>query len=162
MAKKTETRPATAAINPFGLRMQPELREQLENAATVAGRSLNAEINARLEASFRRSVDDERVIEVVTALRESLDAARQDAEVAKAGALTSSVMVADLLNRAWEGREMPEQLQRLRNASLTVAKTYERAVVESKDEKIRSAAAILRIQEDPPLEGAEPTTKRKG
>lgn len=49
MAKKTETRPATAAINPFGLRMQPELRERIEAAAAQAGRSLNAEIVARLE-----------------------------------------------------------------------------------------------------------------
>ncbi|MEB1529874.1 Arc family DNA-binding protein [Xanthomonas sp. WHRI 7945] len=52
MAKKTETRPSTATINPFGLRMQPELREQLEAAASESGRSLNAEITARLEASF--------------------------------------------------------------------------------------------------------------
>lgn len=52
MAKKTETRPSTAAINPFGLRMQPELRERLESAASGSGRSMNAEIVARLERSF--------------------------------------------------------------------------------------------------------------
>lgn len=52
MAKKTETRPATATINPFGLRMQPELRERLEAAASESGRSLNAEITSRLEQSF--------------------------------------------------------------------------------------------------------------
>lgn len=49
MAKKTETRPATGHINPFGLRMQPELRERLEAAAAASGRSLNAEIIAMLE-----------------------------------------------------------------------------------------------------------------
>lgn len=54
MAKKTETRPSTATINPFGLRMQPELRERLEAAASEAGRSLNAEIVARLEESLPR------------------------------------------------------------------------------------------------------------
>lgn len=52
MAKKTETRPATATINPFGLRMQQELRERLEAAASESGRSLNAEIVSRLERSF--------------------------------------------------------------------------------------------------------------
>lgn len=56
MAKKTETRPATATINPFGLRMQQELRERLESAASESGRSLNAEIVSRLERSF--SVSD--------------------------------------------------------------------------------------------------------
>lgn len=52
MSKKTETRPATGHINPFGLRMQPELRQRLETAAKEAGRSLNAEIVARLESSI--------------------------------------------------------------------------------------------------------------
>jgi hypothetical protein len=52
MPKKTETRPTTAHIAPFGLRMQPDLREKLEAAATKSGRSLNAEIVERLEASF--------------------------------------------------------------------------------------------------------------
>lgn len=56
MAKKTEVRPATGHINPFGLRMQPDLREQLESAASESGRSLNAEIVARLEASFEPHV----------------------------------------------------------------------------------------------------------
>lgn len=52
MSKKTETRPSTGHINPFGLRMQPELRQKLEAAANEAGRSLNSEIVARLELSF--------------------------------------------------------------------------------------------------------------
>lgn len=45
-----ETRPPTRHINPFGLRMQPELRAQIEAAARANGRSLNAEIVARLAA----------------------------------------------------------------------------------------------------------------
>ncbi len=39
-------------INPFGLRLQPELKARLEEAAKQNKRSLNAEISARLEASF--------------------------------------------------------------------------------------------------------------
>lgn len=39
-------------INPFGLRIQPALRSQLEEAAAQNKRSLNAEISARLEESF--------------------------------------------------------------------------------------------------------------
>lgn len=49
---KSDPRPATSHITPFGLRMQPELKERLEKAASESGRSLNAEISARLEASF--------------------------------------------------------------------------------------------------------------
>jgi hypothetical protein len=52
MTKASSTRPPTAHIAPFGLRMQPELREKLEKVANEAGRSLNAEIVARLQASF--------------------------------------------------------------------------------------------------------------
>lgn len=49
-----KTRLPTGHIAPFGLRMQPELKERLEAAATAAGRSLNAEIVARLQASFEQ------------------------------------------------------------------------------------------------------------
>lgn len=40
-------------INPFGLRLQPDLKARLEEAAATNKRSLNAEITARLEASFQ-------------------------------------------------------------------------------------------------------------
>jgi hypothetical protein len=39
--------------------MQPDLKSQLEDAARVSGRSLNAEIIARLEATFPAGVEDE-------------------------------------------------------------------------------------------------------
>lgn len=39
-------------IAPFGLRMQPELKKQVEKAARASGRSLNAEICHRLAQSF--------------------------------------------------------------------------------------------------------------
>jgi hypothetical protein len=39
-------------INPFGLRMQPELKAKIEAAAEKNRRSINAEIHARLEESF--------------------------------------------------------------------------------------------------------------
>lgn len=42
-------------INPFGLRLQPELKALLELAAVENKRSLNAEITARLEASFQQA-----------------------------------------------------------------------------------------------------------
>jgi len=44
-------------INPFGLRMPPELRAQLEAAARASGRSLNTEIVERLDASFPKTLE---------------------------------------------------------------------------------------------------------
>lgn len=55
--EKTTTRAATSNIAPFGLRLQPELKSRLEQAATANGRSLNAEIVARLQGSF--DLDDQ-------------------------------------------------------------------------------------------------------
>lgn len=52
MSSKLKTRPSTAKIPPFGLRLQPALKAALEKAAKQNGRSLNAEITARLEATF--------------------------------------------------------------------------------------------------------------
>lgn len=42
-----------STIVPFGLRLQPELKARLEDAAAANSRSLNAEIAARLEASLQ-------------------------------------------------------------------------------------------------------------
>lgn len=39
-------------VAPFGLRMQPELKKQVEESATANGRSINAEIVTRLKSSF--------------------------------------------------------------------------------------------------------------
>ncbi|WP_434663427.1 Arc family DNA-binding protein [Paraburkholderia sp. A3BS-1L] len=51
------TRPPTSHIPPFGLRMQPDLKIRLEEAAKANSRSLNAEIVARLEATFAPNAD---------------------------------------------------------------------------------------------------------
>lgn len=40
-------------VNPFGLRLLPQLKRQLELAASANGRSLNSEITRRLEASLK-------------------------------------------------------------------------------------------------------------
>lgn len=49
----TVTTAPTGQIAPFGLRLLPELREKVEEAAKTSGRSMNAEIVARLQASFQ-------------------------------------------------------------------------------------------------------------
>nr|WMC97384.1 Arc family DNA-binding protein [Aminobacter aminovorans] len=48
----TDERKPMANIAPFGLRMQPELKLRVEDAARTNNRSLNAEIVERLERSF--------------------------------------------------------------------------------------------------------------
>lgn len=55
---KTTTAP-TGQIAPFGLRMLPELKEKIESAARESGRSMNAEIVARLEQTFKVYADSE-------------------------------------------------------------------------------------------------------
>lgn len=51
--RPTVTTAPTGQIAPFGLRLLPELREKVEEAAKASGRSMNAEIVARLQASFQ-------------------------------------------------------------------------------------------------------------
>lgn len=50
-ARNTTTAP-TGSIAPLGLRLLPELRAKIAEAAREHGRSLNAEVTARLQDSF--------------------------------------------------------------------------------------------------------------
>ena len=67
-------------VNPYPIRLTPDLKIKLETAAKAAGRSLNAEMLLRLEASFTEAamcgqpltVDDVRRI-----VLEELDKHRQ-------------------------------------------------------------------------------------
>ncbi|MEE7478413.1 Arc family DNA-binding protein [Methylobacterium hispanicum] len=52
MSEKKPEEHRISAIPPFGLRMLPDLRRRVEEAAAENGRSLNAEIVNRLERSF--------------------------------------------------------------------------------------------------------------
>lgn len=63
-------------IAPFGVRMSPELKARLEAAAKINGRSLNAEVVARLQESLELK-GEQRVIgtgEPVPAYRSISDA----------------------------------------------------------------------------------------
>lgn len=51
-------------INPFGLRMPPQLRKQVEESAKENKRSLNAEILARLEESFVQAPPAQHVAQI--------------------------------------------------------------------------------------------------
>lgn len=68
-----------ANIPPFGLRLQPELKRQVEEAAKANGRSLNAEITHRLEASFREDAGHGRLVWAKTAKGSSAPDAMQSA-----------------------------------------------------------------------------------
>ncbi|WP_363797822.1 Arc family DNA-binding protein [Lysobacter firmicutimachus] len=63
-------------INPFGLRMPPELRSELEEAALSNGRSLNAEIVYRLE----ESLNSKAVIADLTAIERRIAALEEQEE----------------------------------------------------------------------------------
>ncbi|TPW27798.1 Arc family DNA-binding protein [Martelella alba] len=85
-----QQRELLANIAPFGLRMQPELKEKIKQAAEDNGRSMNAEIVQRLEDSFEfadlkyvlefvASTNGRRVgEEVAFRLRQSFEAEEQD------------------------------------------------------------------------------------
>lgn len=55
----SEKRTLIRNINPFGLRMPPDLRERLEQSAAANGRSLNAEIVHRLRLTFEPEDGDD-------------------------------------------------------------------------------------------------------
>lgn len=52
MSEKKPDNQRISSVAPFGLRMLPDLREKLDEAAARNRRSLNAEIVSRLEESF--------------------------------------------------------------------------------------------------------------
>lgn len=62
-------------INPFGLRMQPDLRGALELSAELKGRSLNAEITYRLARSL--AAESPNATKRELAIKELRDAAVQ-------------------------------------------------------------------------------------
>lgn len=76
MMKSDDTK--VANITPFGLRLQPDLKRRVEEAARASGNSLNAEIAARLEASF--AIDDSRrgIDAQVMALRSEVEDLREE------------------------------------------------------------------------------------
>ncbi|WP_280113766.1 Arc family DNA-binding protein [Aliihoeflea sp. 2WW] len=67
-----------ANITPFGLRLQPDLKRRVEEAARASGNSLNAEIAMRLEASFAKDDSRQGTDDQVNALRSEVDELRED------------------------------------------------------------------------------------
>lgn len=66
-----------ANITPFGLRLQPELKRRVEDAAKANGNSLNAEIAVRLETSFAADDNRREVREEIVALRGEVEDLRE-------------------------------------------------------------------------------------
>ncbi len=76
---------------PYSMRLDPELRAQLEAAAKAAGRSLHAEISIRLEESLKGTTNKTTNNETILTLEEvrhiALEVVRKelDARLGKAG-----------------------------------------------------------------------------
>lgn len=67
MSSKKSPSEKIGNVTPFGLRLLPELRARVEEAARQSKRSMNAEIVARLEASFSDMLSsDEDFSDVIT------------------------------------------------------------------------------------------------
>ena len=58
MSEKKPDKQRISSVPPFGLRMLPDLRQRLEEAAEANERSLNSEIVARLEDSLSEKSED--------------------------------------------------------------------------------------------------------
>lgn len=90
---RTTTAP-TGQIAPLGLRMLPQMRERIEQAARESGRSLNAEIVHRLAQTLGEDFAAEQpalalMREQTGYLRELRDMARAQAEQSRQSALTA-------------------------------------------------------------------------
>jgi hypothetical protein len=79
-------------INPFGLRMLPDLKNGLEASATANGRSLNSEIVARLEDSSSPSLRDRFAMAALQSISPFGLSAR---EVAEAAYMIADAMLAE-------------------------------------------------------------------
>lgn len=69
----TDDRKLVANIAPFGLRMQPDLKARVEEAARKNNRSVNAEIVSALEAAFppKRVPTNREMLEALEAIMAS-------------------------------------------------------------------------------------------
>lgn len=90
---RTTTAP-TGQIAPLGLRMLPQMRERIEQAARESGHSLNAEIVHRLAQTLGEDFAAEQpalalMREQTGYLRELRDMARAQAEQSRQSALTA-------------------------------------------------------------------------
>lgn len=72
MSTKKRVEDKISNIPPFGLRMLPELKERVAQAAEETGRSLNAEIVARLEGSFHKPAPRPILAELIDSFSEHL------------------------------------------------------------------------------------------
>ena len=126
----------------FKLRMTPEIKERIEKAADQSGRSMNAEILARLETSFREGATEGK--DIVQALL-LLDDTPKDNKYRKAvetmallyymdaperelnAALRTVVQLRDMKkDRGDDGQEMAKRLERSVRPMLDVIADYMR------------------------------------
>lgn len=66
-------------IAPFGVRMPAELKAELEEKAQQNGRSLNAEVVARLSSSLRNEVNREKELDALADSVEKLARSLEEA-----------------------------------------------------------------------------------
>ncbi len=93
MAKAPNTTTApTGQIAPFGLRMLPELRERIEEAAKASGRSMNAEIVTRLHFSFEYEQVKSNNTDLSAVIRMAIEGAAEDWGVTFEEALERAVL----------------------------------------------------------------------
>ncbi|WP_295539216.1 Arc family DNA-binding protein [uncultured Pseudacidovorax sp.] len=139
MAKNEISRPQTAHIAPFGLRLQPELKERVEAAARANGRSMNAEIAARLEASFSEAPQVSSLPDYIAFIEEF--AAKQD-ELNLKTELQMAEMRADNADIALRGIRMEVRQLREEIDEAVVAGRPEHEIDELRGQ-LRIASAVL-------------------
>lgn len=95
MINANDPPPRISDVPPFGLRMLPDLKKRIEEAAEKSRRSINAEIVARLEESLQ----NEKFAFMNVPLEDRIKELEEDVAILKAAVLIDQSKVAASLDR---------------------------------------------------------------
>lgn len=140
MSAKKPVEEKIANIAPFGLRMLPELKERIAQAAEASGRSMNAEIVGRLELSLEEDIwEREKFINLLDRKQSTIDMMMHmlSAEIARQRALEDQVAYERALRQS--AHQALQSLHRLIQADETAS------------DDLKDAVALLRDIGDAPV-----------
>lgn len=124
-------------INPFGLRLPPEVRQAVERAAAANRRSMNAEIVARLEESFAREAGADPHSLTFAISKEKLakpDSTEEDQEAGNEVVLRAATIAAFQRMEARMQKRMEQHLKQLKQAAEELARVQDKSTGAERDQ----------------------------